>query len=117
MPRYHGKLAADFIAFVHALWVFAALAALPLVVVDPDLKAAAMGFILLMTGMWLLWRDCPLRVWELRLREKFDPQHRYDGAFISHYLHRFTGLRISTHRIRLMNWTYSALLVVVIILV
>lgn len=113
-----GKHAADWLVAAHLVWGIFAVASLPAVLFWPGTQGFVFWALIVMVGSWALWRDCPLTAWERNLRARFDPAGFYDHSegFLSRYLARITGLRLSGSGARTLNYAWTAIVLLAIII-
>lgn len=107
------KRKANFVAWLHFLWILVVIISLPLILVFEKYKNLVFIIVLINIFSWLIWRDCPLLKWENDLRKQYNLDESYKGTFISHYLKKVFKIRISTVLVRILVYTYILLLIIV----
>lgn len=113
---YQPKLKADVVAIIHFLWLMLMIAGLPIMLVWEPYKYAAVSLMIITVVSWVVWGDCPLYIFEMRLRNKVDVGGMYRGSFMSHYLHKFFGLDIPTQTFTVLGYVYAGLIIVLALL-
>ena len=103
------------IGATHAAFVAAAAGALPAAIIWPRTQFIAATGLVGLLAAWALWRDCPLTIWEQRLRAKLQLP-ALDGGFIRHHVTRLTGLRIPERTHQNIQFAYLGILAAVILL-
>lgn len=111
MKRY--KITARLLLTIHAIWVLAMFASLPLILkyqwaYIPAIFVAGATLI-----SWIIYGSCPLRTWENNLYAKYAPEKMYTDLFTQHYINKLFNVRIPTSVIRAVN---GGMMVAVIII-
>jgi len=89
------RVAADFIVFIHFLWIVFLSTGFFIGKAYRVLKTihiAGLGFAVLMQ---IFGWYCPLTYLEVWLREKHDPSLTYKGSFIIHYIEKLVYIELS----------------------
>ncbi|MDD5289669.1 MAG: DUF2784 family protein [Patescibacteria group bacterium] len=107
------KLLADVCVVFHFLWIVLILLSLPLMFVFDFFKYIAILLIFGNILAWIVWKVCPLFIWEKKLRAKYDKSKVYDEAFITHYAKKYLGIYISTTVIRIFLYSYGLLVLII----
>src|SRR3989344_6175972 len=105
------KIIADIIAWIHGVWITLMLLSLPAVLLVPELRMYVLIFAILTAGSWVVTGGCPLRSWELRIRNKHHPDGVYQGTFIKHYVNKHLGTNFSDFALRLVIYPYTLLII------
>jgi hypothetical protein len=101
----------NIIISLHFLWYVVFFLCFPLMYVFGQLKIYILIFVSITLVTWLIWKACPLRIWENNLRRKYEPETVYEGNFTSHYLKQIFGLSVSVWTVRIVLWTLIGLLI------
>jgi hypothetical protein len=104
------KTYAEMMVFLHLLWFLISIVALPLALTVVSSKIFVLVFVAVTVVSIILWRGCPLRIWEKKFRNKYDPKTVYDGVFMSHYMKKFFNINMSRTAVRITISSYLILL-------
>jgi hypothetical protein len=105
------------ISTAHAAVVASVVGSMPVAIIWPKTQSYVAAGMAGLLATWALWRgDCPLTVWEEKLRAKFQMPSLSDG-FIRHHFARLTGVRVSKRLHRQVQFAYLGVLVLVILVV
>ena len=89
-----GRLFANFILFIHSIWVFYVIISAVIWPWYPWLGLVAAFMVLGTTLSFKWWNWCPLTELERNLRKKYDKKNAYTGSCIYHYIEIMTGIRL-----------------------
>ena len=107
------KLLANIVVAIHWVWVLLMFLCLPAVLLFPQISMLVLVFASLTVTSWIITRGCPLRFWELSLRRKFDPHGIYSGMFITHYINKYLGTRLSDFQVRVIIYPWMIMAIVI----
>jgi hypothetical protein len=100
----------------HVAVVASMLIALPAAILWPRTQPYIVIGIVIAAASWVVWQgNCPLTLWERRLRELLQRPVLSDD-FTTHHLHRLSGIRISRRAHTIFHYSYLVTIVAVIIL-
>jgi len=103
------KHAADVVAWMHLVWLSIVITSLPLMLIITWYKYVAIVSVGITVGSWLIFGDCPLFMVENHLRKQCDPQHKFSGSFLTHYLKKYLSLEIPPSLFTFLGITYAVL--------
>lgn len=113
MARVVKKWQADAVAWLHFSWILFGAVTSPLVFVISWWDMLLLGYVVVTVGHWYIFRGCILTIYERRIRKQCDPENVYEGSFIRHYSEKYLGIRLSRTGMRVLLYSYMALLLLV----
>ena len=106
------KIIVDLIVLIHSIVVLIMLLSLPVVVLIPESRIYVLVFAILIVGSWVVTRGCPLRSWELNIRNKYNLGGIYQKMFITHYINKYFKKDFSDFAVRLFIYPYIFLVII-----
>ncbi len=79
---------------IHTAWAAWVVISLPLAFIFPHYRSIYLALILFTTVAGLMFRPCPLTIWENRLRTNSGAGGSYDDSCVSHYLKQWFNLTL-----------------------
>jgi len=70
----------------HILWIFFLIIGLGLGNIYESYEKINLGMILITLGGWIIFRSCPVTIFENYLHSKYDKNKMFEGSFIQLYL-------------------------------
>jgi hypothetical protein len=106
------KTIADLVVWIHLIWIALMFLSLPGVLLFPELKIPILIFSVTTVGSWIITRGCPLRSWELNIRNKYNIDGTYQGMFITNYINKHFGTNFSDLTMRLIIYPYMFVVII-----
>jgi hypothetical protein len=94
----------------HFLWVLLGAISLPLLFIFDWYKYIVWTFLGATVMSWITWRGCVLRIWENDLRKATNPSSVYEGTFLSYYIKKIFGVKISSTAVRIIIYSFLVML-------
>lgn len=101
LPINFYKLSADAVAWLHLGWIVSGAALLISVVTTGRYLQIAGVHALLTLFSWVVFKGCVLRIWENKLRSRYDIATVYEGTFVSYYANKLFHLKLSDSLVKL----------------
>jgi hypothetical protein len=113
MARNYKRLA-DSLAWLHGAWVIIGLLSLPLLFFILWWKVVVLAFVGMNIVTWTIFRGCWMTQLENRWRKKVNPEGGFEHeGFIRHYLRTLLHINCSPGAVRIGNYSFLALLLLI----
>jgi len=85
---------------------------LPILFLFPQLMLPVFIFSAVTVVSWAVTGDCILRVWEVNIRRKHDPNGAYEGMFMTYYTNKYLGTKLTDSQVRKIINPYMTLVLI-----
>lgn len=104
---------ASLMASLHTAWVILGIVSLPLLFIITNYHFVTAVFLIVNVVAWVLWKGCPLRIWENEFRDKTVNAKSYDTTFTAYYLKKFFGITVSATATKTIIYAYLGLMLII----